>query len=414
MKFLVYLTLTLLLLIAAWMAYDYTTWEDYPISDVFPLYTEVSDQRYISRIDRAEERLIQIREELQVPSVSIAVSRDGTMLWSAATGYAHMDKAAALATPKSVYRIGSISKPLTATVAARLYDRRQLDLDKKIGHHIDNYPQKKWDFNLRQLLSHTAGIGNYEDFGPYGLFISLCNCTRFSTVSESLDVFNEVDLLYRPGTEYKYSTFDNSLVAAWMEQRTRKTFLDLVAEEIFTPLNMRDTYADHAPGRENPKSLVTFYERKAGTFREYRTLGLINHDIDLSYKWAGGGFLSTPSDLVRLGNAWLSDSTYLSQETKATFWAPQPLENGEENGDQYALGWRSEYAYQDSLLLEGKKVWLVHHSGSTKGAMNLLFLFPEYKMSMDVAINAQATSMKEFWESVLSIADLFLKEEPEV
>ncbi len=68
------------------------------------------------------------------------------------------------ATPHTQYRIGSTSKAVTATGIARLVNAGTLDLDALVGDTIINWPKKRWNFSTRQLLNHTAGVGNYEDF----------------------------------------------------------------------------------------------------------------------------------------------------------------------------------------------------------------------------------------------------------
>lgn len=368
----------------------------------------INDPLLAEEIEGASSYLSTVPKKLQVPSISVAVGIDNQLVWSSAVGWADIKNNIA-ATPSTKYRVGSTSKAITATGVARLVESKRLDLDDSIGHQIPNYPQKKWNFNTRQLLSHTAGVGNYHDFGLGSAKTTLCNCRQFDSVEEGLDVFNRYDLIFRPGTDFAYSSFDVILASAVIEMATEQPFLAYMEEEVFEQLNMSSTLGDHSqPKIEN---LATFYRSRNGKFKEWKNLFGLTGDINLSYKWAGGGFLSTPSDLVTMGNAWLNDTTFISQNTFRTFFEPQKLLDGQINEQQYALGWRSYYDHQSEFLPGVQDaVWMVHHGGVSKGSMNFLVMFPEYNMVINASINARAARFGEFWREVLTLANFFLED----
>ncbi len=369
--------------------------------------TNVSDTLFEKEITKASHYLSSVPEKLKVPSVSVAIGIHNQLVWSSAVGLADI-KNNINATPHTKYRVGSTSKAITATGVARLVTNNALNLDDHIGHQIPNYPPKEWNFNTRQLLSHTAGVGNYEDFGLRSAKTTLCNCRQFDSVEEGLEVFNRYDLIFEPGTDFAYSSFDIILASAVIEKASQQPFLDYMKREVFERLNMTSTLGDHS--EPNIENLATFYRSRNRKFKEWKNLFGLTGDINLSYKWAGGGFLSTPSDLVKMGNAWLNDTTFISQSTYKTFFEPQRLLDGIVNEQQYALGWRSYYDYQSEYLLDAKEpVWMVHHGGISKGSMNFLVLFPEYNMVINASINARAASFGEFWREVLTIADFFLE-----
>ena len=108
-------------------------------------------------------------------------------------------------------------------------------------------------------------------------------------------------MLYKPGSNFAYSTFDINLASVVLEQAAGQPFLEYMKANVFDVLKMQNTYGDHT--RSKTKHFATFYQTEDDYYREYRTMG-IRHDVNLSYKWAGGGFISTPTDLVRMGNAW--------------------------------------------------------------------------------------------------------------
>lgn len=389
-----------------WLGIRYSGWHSLPEDPPLPQLQGITDTNYRAEIEEARAYLQKIPDILHVPSFSVAVAQSGKVIWSEAIGYANI-AAQKPATPNTQYRIGSTSKAVTATGVARLVERGLLNLDDSVGHRIPNFPPKRWNFTTRQLLSHTAGIGNYEDFiGVYSAFTTLCNCRQFNTVTEGLDVFNDFELLFQPGTDFKYSSFDIILASAVIEETSGAPFLKYMNQEIFYPLGMSATLGDHSGPAPH---LATFYESDGSRFREWRSFGLYPNDINLSYKWAGGGFLSTPSDIVKLGSAWLTDSTFIQPATRRIFFTPQTLSDSSVNEQRYALGWRSYDDYQSKDLLNGEEeVWIVHHGGVSKGSMNLLVLFPKYELVINASINARAAEFSDFWREVMVLAGKFL------
>lgn len=397
----------LLALLVVWNVYYFATLSSlrFRESAPFPITATVTTPAYQNAIDKATRQLTVIGKETDFPSFSVAVGHQGKLIWSAAVGYQDIDQRIP-ATPKTQYRIGSTSKAVTTTGVARAVDQGLLALDAMIGDTITNWPKKKWNFSMRQLLSHTAGVGNYRDFGFASAKYTICNCYEFKTAAEGIKVFNRYDLLYEPGTSFAYSTFDINLASIVLEQAANTPFLEYLDQEVFTPLGMQDTYGDH----DQPKTehFATFYETRDGYYREYRSFEQ-RYDVNLSYKWAGGGIISTPTDLVKMGLAYLQDDAFISHDTKRAFWTPQKLNNGEVNVQDYALGWRSYLSFEKDLLLDGQTpIWMVHHGGVSKGSQNFLAVFPNYDLVIDVSINTNVESFSSLSRQLYTIANYFL------
>ncbi|VDM73197.1 unnamed protein product [Strongylus vulgaris] len=101
-----------------------------------------------------------------IPGLSVGVSVNGHVVWREGFGFANVESGSQC-TGDTVMRIASISKPITATIAARLVQSGKLDLDKPIQDYLPDFPQKKYDgkpvtISVRQLLSHTGGIRHYK------------------------------------------------------------------------------------------------------------------------------------------------------------------------------------------------------------------------------------------------------------
>lgn len=103
-----------------------------------------------------------------------------------------------------------------------------------------------------------------------------------------------------------------------------KSYPEYLKQHLFQPLQMADTYTDR--GAQKPKQQASFYETdKKGYFKIWHTFGFPHPDQNLSYKWAGGGLVSTPSDLALMGTALLNDTVMFHQHVREHFFTPHLL-----------------------------------------------------------------------------------------
>jgi serine beta-lactamase-like protein LACTB len=362
----------LLLGALAWWITDLGGWQEIPTGAAGEM--RMVDNSLATESAQALAAMRDAREQLGAVGLTAAVSIDGEVVWSAALGWADIATRTPAST-RTVMRIGSTSKALTATLLARLVDQGVIGLDQPIGSIVQTLPNPEWSrLTPRQLASHTAGLPGYSgNRDLWGLWQTIALERHFDDVIESLAIFDNNSLAYEPGTKFHYSTFDTNLLGAVMQSATQERYLELLRREVLEPLELTATRGDHAGPA--PPGLATFYEIRSGQARRWR-------DVDLSQRWPGGGLLSTSSDLVRLCGGWM-DNGYLSPQTVAQFWQVQKLASGADNEQGYALGWRAEPA---SKALGADIVTpRYHHGGITKGAMSWLVCYPQARLG--VAIN---------------------------
>ncbi len=279
-----------------------------------------------------------------IPGFALAVAVDGKLVWSEAFGYADLD-AKRPATTATQFRIGSVSKPLTADAVAQLYEAGKLDLDAPVQRYVATFPDKGAPITTRLLGGHLAGIRHYQ--GNEFLLNQ-----RFPTVTAGLAIFQNDPLVAPPGTRYSYSTYGFDLISAVVEGASGEQFLAYMSRHVFTPLGMTST----APDKNDSliPNRTRFYQRTgSGEFVPAPT-------VDNSYKWAGGGFLSTAEDLVRFGSAHLSPG-HLKAATLALLFTPQHTTSGE--ATPYGIGW---FVATDTL---GHRT--AYHGGSSVGGTTM-------------------------------------------
>src|SRR6266536_1729410 len=255
-----------------------------------------------------------------IPGFALAVAVDGQIVWSEAFGYADLESRQPT-TPATQFRIGSVSKPLTAEAVAQLYDAGKLDLDAPIQHYVPTFPDKGAVITTRLLAGHLAGIRHYRA-NEFTLN------QRYPTVTAGLAIFQNDSLVAPPGTRFSYSTYGFNLISAAVEGASREAFLSYMSRHVFQPLKMTST----APDKNDSliPNRTRFYERTAtGEF-------VVAPTVDNSYKWAGGGFISTAEDLVRFGSAHLAPG-HLKAATLELLFTPQHTTSGE--ATPYGIGW---------------------------------------------------------------------------
>jgi serine beta-lactamase-like protein LACTB len=265
---------------------------------------------------------------------------NGHIVWSEGFGYADLERRVPV-TNETQFRIGSVSKPLTAAAVALLYEQGKLDLDAPVRRYVPSFPDKGHPITTRQLGGHLAGIRHYRD----GEF--LLN-RRFSTVLEGLAIFHDDSLLFAPGTRFFYSSYGWNLISAVIEGASGQDFLTYMSRNVFRPLRMSHTAPDRADSLVPNRT--RFYQR--GNAGGYELAPAVNN----SYKWAGGGFISTAEDLVNFGSALLQPG-FLEAGTLDLLFTSQRTMAGEGTG--YGIGW---YVTTDSL---GHR--LVFHGGGSVG-----------------------------------------------
>jgi len=346
----------------------------------------------------ALELLTTHKKSINAPAISAAIAIDGEVVWAGVSGWANIE-AKVPVTINSQFRIGSTSKALTATTLARMVDENSIDIDKPISHYMKAIPDDWEQMTARQLASHTSGMPHYKENTDYlGLYKTIALSTRYEQVEDALTVFDDSELLFKPGTSFSYSSLGTVLLSAVMENARKEAYLDLMQEKVFSPLNMKSTMAEFQG--QNSKNLVAFYWNNKGANTQVRKW----RDVDLSHRLAGGGFISTSSDLVKMGSAFLQDD-FISARTRKEFWTPQVLPDGNEAPMGYSLGWRFITTKVDDEIGE---IAIANHGGVSKGAQSWLMVIPEYNMSVAVNINANTDNFWAFGKVSMKLAKLFI------
>jgi CubicO group peptidase (beta-lactamase class C family) len=354
----------------------------------------VEEGRFMARALVAEEKL---------PGLSLAVALNGEIVWAEGFRWADLENQTPV-TPATLFRIGGVSKTLTAAAVGLLSERARLDLDAPVQRYVPSFPEKEWPISTRQLMAHTAGIRHH------GEIFRESSC---ADDAERLAIFAGDPLRFRPGTEYFYSNYGWVLVGAVVAAAANEPYLDFMQREILTPLGMESTVPDIA-GQTETGSAHFYYPRMMLNPR----YGLQDAPtVDLSCILPAGGFLSTPSDLVRFGSAMMGDAL-LDPATVEELQTPVRLASGEST--RQALGWAVRrvpmgadgtptrimgQGLGDAVRRSPLSATTVggHVSGGTASLMTV----PEHRMAIAVATNVSGAENVSLLSARL--ADAFIR-----
>jgi len=170
-----------------------------------------------------------------VPSASIAVVKDGQVVYVKAYGDARLEPRTP-ATAEMRYSIGSISKQFTAVAILLLQEQGKLSLDDKVSKFIPTLTRAN-EVTIRQLLSHTSG---YQDYWPQDYVMPMM--LEPVTGQKILDLWARKPLDFEPGTKWQYSNTNYVIAGLIIEKASGMPLLKFLSERVFVPLGMKSVF----------------------------------------------------------------------------------------------------------------------------------------------------------------------------
>jgi CubicO group peptidase (beta-lactamase class C family) len=254
--------------------------------------------------------------------VAVAVVKNGSVVHCQGYGLANLEWRCPI-TPETVFRLGSISKPMTAQAILLLEQQGKLSLDDALTQYLPAYPMHGYTISLRHLLTHTSGIPCYTEQEDFGMHYRQGDLSH----DELLSLFKDLPLECEPGTRYNYSNSGYYLLGMIIETVSGKSYGEFVHDAIFEPLGMvHSCYMDNEP---------IILHRAEG----YRQMGQVyqhSRYISMKFPFAAGALGSTLEDLIRW-DAALREGRLLDQQTQQGMYTRTKLADGEISS--YGYGW---------------------------------------------------------------------------
>ncbi len=306
----------------------------------------------------------------RIPGAEVGVYRNGHVVLEQGYGLANIEWNAAV-TPTTSMQSGSVGKQFTATAVMMLVERGKIGLDDSITKYFPNAPASWKPIKVKNLLSHTSGLAEYEDadrMKPGAMFDSRQDFTEAQLVKR----IETLPIEFKPGDQWDYRNTNYALLGVLIHKVSGQHYGDYLHDKIFAPLGMTSTRIisdrDIIPGR------AAGYEIAEG---QWKNQTWVSPSLNST---ADGTLYFNVVDLEKWDRA-LYGTTLLSKKSLQTMWTPFMLNDGQPNPSHYGFGWIIED-------VNGHR--LIHHAGAWQGFTCTINRFIDDRLTVVVLTNLDA------------------------
>ena len=310
---------------------------------------------------------------------AVLIAKNGRILFERGYGLANREWATPNS-PRTRFRIASLTKQFTAAAILLQQQRHQLSVQDRVSQYLANLPAAWQMITIHQLLTHTSGIANYTD-SPEVRKLDLLG----STPRQLIDLVKVLPLQFPPGTKMVYCNTGYVLLGMVIEKVSGLRYEDYLRRNIFEPLHLRDTGYDLAEH--------ILAERAAGyMMKDGRWLNATR--VDASVPFSAGGLYSTVEDLFKWNEALASDRL-LSSDSRKQMFTVYPEAEGY-GGQHYGYG---------IVITEkfGQSLW--YHGGGISGFSSAIHRYPQSRITVVVIANSEGVKS---WDVATGLAALLI------
>ncbi|NBR07249.1 MAG: class A beta-lactamase-related serine hydrolase [Planctomycetes bacterium] len=267
-----------------------------------------------------EEMMLGFIAENNLPGASVAVAHHGKVVFAAGFGYAELPdekngNRGVPAAPGSLYRIASISKPITSIAIMQLVEKKKLNLTDKVTDIIkfdpflegDAKPDMRWkEITIAQLLSHTGGFDRAKSFDPMFKSVQIAKAFNKPAPASKEDVIRYMmgrKLDFNPGERFAYSNLGFCLLGRVIEKISNQTYNDYVAENIFKPLGINEIKPGKSLAAQRQPNEVVYYppfpSKANSVFPPYEPVDIAYGSHDHESLDAVGGWIASARSYIR-------------------------------------------------------------------------------------------------------------------
>lgn len=325
---------------------------------ISPLYQKTIHAENPSNLDttKLDEFIRKEMKRLNIPGVSLAIVSDDQIQYLKGYGISgsnnnHM-------TPQTPIVIGSVSKSFTALAILQLVDRGIIRLEERVQSYLPWFrladEESSKEITINHLLNQTSGLSTYDGQ------LSILNGNK--TLKEHIKGLKNIELEHEVGETYEYSNLNYDILGLVIEEVTNTPYKKYITNNIFKPLNMKNSYADKSDDKN--KTIATGYQTIFGL--KFPTEQL-NHEGNIP----SGYLISSAEDMANymialLNNGQFKEERVLSKDKMQELFRPATLMWED---SYYAMGWTINQN-------------VISHDGSTENTYTKVVLDGEYGISL--------------------------------
>jgi len=309
---------------------------------------------------------------------AVLVAHDGRPIFREAYGLANHELSIAN-TPKTKFRLGSVTKQFTATAVLLLEQRGKLKVGDPVNKYLPDWPKAWAEVTIHHLLSHTAGLPRLTT----RVLLDVSGLSRgtpppFKSIRDLHKPGEELQQLdFRSGEKFAYNNHGYIVLGMLIEKISGKPYCGFMRDEVFGPLAMTDT------GCEDPRMVLK--QRASGYALIDGTIANAGY-IDMRFPGGAGAILSTVDDLLLWDRALDSDRLLSNEERAKLFTMVK---------NDYAYGWWIQTKFKR------KVEW---HRGTVAGFMAMIARYPDEGLSIAVLSNFERTQVRAIATELAAIA----------
>ncbi|HKG91005.1 MAG TPA: serine hydrolase domain-containing protein [Gemmatimonadaceae bacterium] len=339
---------------------------------------------------RAVDSLLADYARPGAPGAAVLVVKDGRVVVERGYGLADLEAGVAV-TPRTNFRLASLTKQFTATAVMLLARDGRLRYDDRVADLLPGFPAYARDVRVRHLLTHTSGLRDYEDFVPDSQTTQLHDRDVLAILqrAERLD--------FAPGAAYHYSNSGYAVLALLVEAVSGQPFARFLHDRIFVPLGMEGTVAYEAGVSTVPRRAFGHSGDAASPAGFRRT-----DQSSTSAVLGDGGVYSSVHDLARWDRALDAGGPAGAAELHEA-WTAAALADGTTR-TRYGFGW---FVDPDSLAPPGRPnaIRLFHH-GETRGFTNAILKYPARRLTVVLLTNRTGGAPSAMVERIAGVEGL--------
>ena len=304
-----------------------------------------------------------------IPGLQLGVYSRGQILLAKGYGLANVELNVKV-TPESIFQSGSVGKQFVSAAIMMLVEQGKLSLDDSITRYYPDAPPRWKPILIKNMLSHTSGLADYEDARSFNDPASPFYLRLDFTQDQLMTKFFQLNIENAPGDKWAYRNVNYAILGIVINKVTGQFYGEFLADHIFRPLGMTHTQII------SDRNIIP---NRAGGYE------LDGHDQLRNQVWVSPTFNSTGDGTLYFNvldiakwDAALYTTKLLQQSSLDRIWTVFPLNDGKPNPGDYGFGWRIS-------TQSGHK--RIEHSGAWQGFTCMISRYPDDGLSVAVLTN---------------------------
>ncbi|MDM1298729.1 beta-lactamase family protein [Empedobacter falsenii] len=320
-------------------------------------------QNFEKETEQTNQLIQRFQKKYNIPGISISISYQDKLIYSKGFGVSNIESLEKVNPSETKFRIASITKSLTALTIGKLIEMDSIDIDKSPYYYLKDLPRKEYDFTIKDVGGHLAGIIRVPTGERY-------DCKNTYTESDFYPTFDKDRLSFVQKTNFSYSNYGYKLLGLIVERQCGDNIKNCHKKLVLDKLDLKNMIPDDGSILRNNN----FYIESKGK-------NILASCLDCTFKYAQGCYLATSEDIIKFANAILYKNRLLKEETIKKLIKSQELSNGTKT--RYGFGFELNKDFYGNDYFG--------HTGGYEGSTAEYRIYPKKEFVITILTNKSGT-----------------------